>query len=108
MNKYKNKLKIILSEKRNTFIFFTILIILGIIFGSFFITILDKSDKELITTQITEFFTGIKGNQNTDVLSALKNSLFSNIASVIGIWLLGISIIGIPLIIILMFIIKVK
>ncbi len=104
MNKYRKKLKKILSEKRNTFIFFTILVILGIIFGSFFITLLDKPDKTMVTEQITTFFTSIKKGEAVDTISALKNSLFSNILNVLGIWLLGISVIGIPIIIILIFV----
>lgn len=104
MNKIKAKVKSILKTRKRTFIFFAVLVILGIIFGSLFITILNESDKEMVTTRITEFFTNVKSNNDTDVLSALKNSLFSNVLSVIMIWLLGISIIGIPLIIVFMFI----
>lgn len=104
MNKIKAKVKSILKTRKRTFIFFAVLVILGIIFGSLFITILNESDKEMVTTRITEFFTTVKSNNDTDVLSALKNSLFSNVLSVIMIWLLGISIIGIPLIIVFMFI----
>lgn len=104
MNKIKAKVKSILKTRKRTFIFFAVLVILGIIFGSLFITILNESDKQMVTTRITEFFAEVKSNNDTDVLSALKNSLFSNVLSVIMIWLLGISIIGIPLIIVFIFI----
>lgn len=104
MNKIKAKVKTLLKTRKRTFIFFAVLVILGIIFGSLFITILDKPDKEMVTSRITEFFNLVKTNNDTDILSALKNSLFSNILSVLMIWLLGISIIGIPLIIVFMFI----
>lgn len=104
MNKIKAKVKSILKTRKRTFIFFAVLVILGIIFGSLFITILNETDKEMVTTRITEFFAEVKSNNDTDVLSALKNSLFSNVLSVIMIWLLGISIIGIPLIIVFIFI----
>lgn len=104
MKKISQRLKIIFAEKKGTFIFFIFMVILGIIFGSLFITILDKSDKELVSTQITNFFTNIKANQNQDIVATLKNSLFTNIGSVLAIWILGISIIGIPLIILFVFI----
>lgn len=104
MKKISQRLKIVLAEKKGTFIFFVFMVILGIIFGSLFITILDKSDKELVSTQITNFFTNIKTNQNQDIVATLKNSLFTNIGSVLAIWILGISIIGIPLIILFVFI----
>lgn len=104
MKKISQRLKIIFAEKKGTFIFFIFMVILGIIFGSLFITILDKSDKELVSTQITNFFTNIKTNQNQDIAATLKNSLFTNIGSVLAIWILGISIIGIPLIILFIFI----
>jgi stage II sporulation protein M len=90
------------SSNRRGYLFLFGLIIIGIIFGSLFITILDKHDKLLVTNQITSFFNEIKSN-NMNYILALKNSLVNNVLLVMGIWILGISIIGVPIIIFCLF-----
>ena len=60
--------------------------------------ILNQSDHNLVTTSLNSFFDSIKNN-NIDYKSALINSLIGNIFFVTFIFLLGISIIGIPIII---------
>jgi stage II sporulation protein M len=90
------------KNNKKGYLFLTGIILIGIIFGSLFITILDKHDKLLITNQISSFFYGIKTDK-LNYVAALTNSLLSNILLVIGIWILGISIIGIPIILFLLF-----
>jgi stage II sporulation protein M len=75
----------------------------NILFGSIFITILNETDKNSVLAQITSFFEQIKTGK-IDYIGALKNSITSNLFYVVATWLLGISIIGIPIIIVMLFI----
>lgn len=102
----KKLFKLINSEfKKNKkyFIFITILLIIGFVTGSFFITILSSDDKKLVSETISGFFNQVKNNK-VDIIYLLRTSLSTNLIYIIFIWLLGISIIGIPIIIFLVFI----
>ena len=90
-------------KNRKYFIFITILLIIGFIAGSFFITILSSDDKKLVGETVSNFFIQIKNNKIDNIYS-LRTSLITNFLYIIFIWLLGISIIGIPIIIFLVFI----
>lgn len=101
----KNKLKnfkniIIPSNKLNIFILG--LIVIGITCGAIYYNLITKNDLELVKTSITSFFNSIKVN-NVNSVQALINSLINENFIIIIIYLLGFSIIGIPLIIILIF-----
>lgn len=95
-----DKLKIKINKK--IFVFLFVLMLMGIIAGSIFTTILNSSDKELVINHLNEFIDNINNNR-LDYLFALKNNLITNISYVILIWLLGISVIGLPIIIIMFF-----
>ena len=95
-----DKLKIKINKK--IFVFLFVLMLMGIIAGSIFTTILNNSDKELVINHLNEFIDNINNNR-LDYLFALKNNLITNISYVILIWLLGISVIGLPIIIIMFF-----
>ena len=91
------------NKNKKYFIFVTILLIIGFVAGSFFITILSSDDKKLVGETISNFFMKIKNNK-VDSIYSLRTSLSTNLLYVIFIWLLGVSIIGIPIIIFLVFI----
>lgn len=95
-----DKLKIKINKK--IFVFLFVLMLMGIIAGSIFTTILNSSDKELVINHLNEFIDNINNNR-LNYLFALKNNLITNISYVILIWLLGISVIGLPIIIIMFF-----
>ena len=95
-----DKLKITINKKM--FIFLLALFVIGIIVGSLFVTILKDSDKTLITESLNNFFTNVK-TLNLKWKSTLITTLITQASYVIGIWILGISIIGLPLILIIYF-----
>lgn len=94
----KNKL----YEQKKIYLSIIITITLGIVCGIVYNLILSKSDHTLITNQLNSFFDAIKKN-DINYIPMLINSLIGNLSLVILIWLLGISIIGLPLIYILCF-----
>lgn len=98
MDKLKNKLKF----NSKTIIFLLSLTVVGIISGTIFSLVINSSDKALISEHLGGFFEAVKNNQ-LNSLDALKNSILDNYSISILIWLLGISIIGLPIIILLFF-----
>ena len=97
----KTKVTNKLEEQKKIYIFLIIVISIGIILGIIYAIILNKADHLLVTNSLDNFFTSIKNNE-IDYKNALINSLIGNISFVTFIFLLGISIIGIPLIIFLL------
>lgn len=80
-----------------------ILIIISFILGILFPAILSIENKDLINTSLDSFFSSISKNK-LNYVNALFSSLTNNIVINILIWLLGISIIGIPIIIVILII----
>ena len=97
-----DKLKSILKTNKQIIIFLLGLSIIAVIAGAFYITILNKTDQTLIEKSIIGFFDSIKNN-NFNYMFSFKNAILNNIGFILLIWLLGISVIGIPIIIFLFF-----
>lgn len=102
MKKILDKLKEKAKVNKKMVLFLVGLVIVGLITGSLFVTVLDKSDETLIKEYLSKFITNIDQNK-LNYLDAYKNGLISNILFVIGVWLLGISVIGIPITIFMFF-----
>lgn len=98
MDKLKNKIK----ANNKLIIFLITLAIIGVIAGTIFSLIINSNDKILVSDYLKSFFNAVNEN-NINYLETLKNSIFDNFSISIIIWLLGISIIGIPVILILFF-----
>lgn len=96
MKKIINKLK----DKKQLISIFVICIVAFII-GVLLPSILNEENRKIIETSLNSFFDTIKNNQlKTNEL--LFKTLTSNIIIDLILWLLGISIIGIPIVIILL------
>lgn len=98
-----DKLKGTIKVNKKTLLFFTILLIIGIIAGSIFMAILSETDKKLVTDYFNNYISNIENNK-LNYLESIKNGLFNNLLYIIIIWILGISIIGIPIVTIMFFI----
>lgn len=102
MNKVINKAKNSIVKQKKIYVMLIVLTIVGMIAGSIFTTILSKVDQNLVKEQLTSFFTQIKDGK-LDYANGIVNSITSNLLYCIGVWLLGISIIGLPIILLLLF-----
>lgn len=98
MDKLISKIKI----NKKMLIFLIVLFFIALISGSLLVVLLDKNDKTIIQNYLNNFISDLSKNK-IDYFLVLKSSLISNIFVVIGIWLLGISIIGIPIILFVYF-----
>lgn len=101
--KWMDKLKGTIKVNKKTLLFFTILLIIGIIAGSIFMAILSETDKKLVIDYFNNYISNIENNK-LNYLESIKNGLFNNLLYIIIIWILGISIIGIPIVTIMFFI----
>ena len=102
MMKIMDKLKFKIKLDKKILLFLVILLVIGITVGAIFVTILNQSDKSLVSEHLNEFLNSVESNK-LDFSLVLKNNLISNILYVLIIWLLGISVIGLPIIIFMFF-----
>lgn len=88
-----------LKKDKNIYYSLIAVLIISFVFGLLFITILKDSDKSLLINQISSYFESIKNGHKLDLL----NVLFKNNGILLLIWILGFSIIGIPILICILF-----
>lgn len=89
----------ILNNKKLTIILFVMII--SALTGIFFITILKDNNKDIIINALKNYLEIIKNNK-INYQSLFIKSLTTNILIVLIIWILGISLIGIPIVLILL------
>lgn len=94
-----NNLKLKLTSK-NLFIFLISLSVVTVILGIIFYLLLSSNDKETVNNSLESYFT-LKNDY--DYLRLLKEKLLNNTYNIFLIWVLGISVIGIPLVIFIYF-----
>lgn len=102
MKKLMDKLLSKIKLNKKILIFLIVISLIALITGSLLVVLLDKSDKTIVNTFLTNFISDLSQNK-IEYISVLKDSLISNIALILGIWLLGISVIGIPIVLFLYF-----
>lgn len=100
MLKIWDKFKANFKINKKVFIFLCVIFIIGVIASSLFVTILTIEDKKIVTDEITNFITNI---EDINYITSMKNIFISNISFILLAWLLGISIIGIPISLIMLF-----
>lgn len=95
-------LKNILKYDKKIMFFLNIIAVIGIISGSIFVIIINKNDKKMMIDSINNLFNKIK-ESNFDFLSIFKNTILNNFIISFIIWIIGISVIGIVVTILLVF-----
>lgn len=102
MKKQLDKLKIKIKYDKKLVTFMIVLVLIGIITGTFFTLILNGNDKKLVIEYIESFVESISNNKLV-FQDTLKNALISNMVYILSVWILGISIIGLPVIVLITF-----
>ena len=100
--KLLDKLKKYLKNNKKSLTFLMIIFLIGIISGSIFSVTLKESDNLLVKNYLDNFLVSIFDN-NLIYFDSFISTLISNIIILICIWLFGISIIGLPIILIIFF-----
>lgn len=97
-----NKLKKIIKYNKQMMLFISIICLSGIIAGSIFTVLLNNSDKNTVMESVKKFTNNI--NHDTyNYINSLKNILLPNTLLTLFIWILGISIIGAIIVVIILF-----
>ena len=103
MKKYMDKLKSNIRINKNLFVFFVVIIAVGVAAGSIFVTVLNDADKVMVSDYLNNFLNNLKSN-NLNYGGTLINTLIFTLGAALLIWLLGISVIGFILILLFLFI----
>ncbi len=91
-----DNLKEVMKNQKKMIIFLLGITVLGIIFGSIFNIMLNANDKKLVQEYIGKFFLDVQNN-SINYSSSLIKVLTNNLSYIVVTWLLGISIIGLPI-----------
>lgn len=95
IKKYNNIKSIIIPSKKIN-IFIISILFLGLIAGAIFSNIIGLNDQNLVIDKIKLFINNINEN-SIDTIIAFKNSISTNLIYIIIIWILGMTLIGIPI-----------
>lgn len=82
---------------KSLYLFMTVLFVVGIIFGGIVVEVLDITQKEGLLNYLGHFFQGLKQDEIADPEITFQHALGGHM-KILGImWILGISVIGIPI-----------
>ncbi len=99
-DKMKKAMDKLFSVDKKVVLFLFIISFIGIVTGALFMTALSSSDKTLVSDTLSTF---LKNIEPDNYLNSLTNNLIINAIFIIVIWLLGFSIIGLPIVVLLLF-----
>ena len=103
MKKYMDKLKSNVRINKNLFVFLVVIIAVGVAAGSIFVTLLNDTDKVMVSDYLNNFLNNLNAN-NLNYNGTLINTIIFTLGAALLIWLLGISVIGFLLILLFLFI----
>lgn len=93
-----------IKKEKNLIIFILVTFLIGLIVGSLFVNFIIKDDKMLLINQVNTYFSNIKVlDKKVFGVSAFISNLINNELQVFIIFALGLSILGIPVVILIMF-----
>lgn len=92
-----------LSNRKIIIIIVLTIFLIGLLFGSLYITILNNDNKKEIVNSVTGYINSFQNIKIGDRFQIFRNSLGKNSFFFFILWALGLSIIGIPIIIIMIF-----
>ena len=98
MKKIKSIIVKHISNNKKEYIIISLMFIVGVFLGVFFVNNMNEEHAGEVTSYFSENIEKLKQTQTVDYMSILKNSIAKNLISALGIWFLGTTIIGIPIV----------
>ncbi|RID89301.1 stage II sporulation protein M [Peribacillus asahii] len=92
-----------ITEHSSLYVFITVLFLMGVIFGAVLVNSLSFTQKEDLFYYLSQFFGQVSDGQIAATHEMFQQSVLHNLRYISFIWILGISIIGLPVILILLF-----
>ncbi|RAK22258.1 stage II sporulation protein M [Anoxybacillus vitaminiphilus] len=100
---FKSALMLHFREHSSIYLFMIVLFLMGVVFGAIVVNSLNFSQKQDLYYYLTRFFGQVSSGELAGAYDMFQQSYFHNIKYVGLMWMLGISIIGLPIILILLF-----
>lgn len=91
------------QNQKSLYIFITVLFLMGVIFGAIIVNALDIDQKEGLLGYLSYFFKGLDQNSIADPATAFQQSIGDHIKTLGLMWILGLSVIGIPILLLFIF-----
>ncbi|MBD1372977.1 stage II sporulation protein M [Hazenella sp. IB182357] len=92
-----------IEQQKSLYIFITVLFMVGVAFGAIIVNTLDPTQKEGLLKYLGHFFQGINSDFIADPLVAFQHSIGDHLKTIGLLWILGISVIGIPILLLFVF-----
>ncbi|MCP8966963.1 stage II sporulation protein M [Ectobacillus ponti] len=92
-----------IQENMSLYLFVSVLLLMGVIFGAVLVNSLQDSQKQDLYFYLNRFFGQVSEGKFADGGEMFRQSYFSHLKYIGFLWILGISIIGLPIIFILLF-----
>lgn len=102
MKKSMDKFISNVKHNKKLIYFLLVLSLISIVVGSIFTLMLNDNDKSLTMEYINNFIENIS-NKNLDYSQALQNGFVNQLTYILIVWLLGMSVIGMPVILFMYF-----
>lgn len=96
-------LRLHVKNQMSLYLFITVLFMMGVVFGAVVVNTLSPTQKEGLLEYLGYFFRGLDQNTIAEPKIAFQHSMGDHLKTLGLMWILGLSIIGIPLILILIF-----
>ena len=87
-----------IKDNLKSYLIVSLILLIGIILGVFFVNNLTEIQKTEIETYLTEFTNSLKNNATIDQGNVLKKSIGNNLFFTIFMWFVGSTVIGIPIV----------
>ncbi|KFZ39636.1 stage II sporulation protein M [Thermoactinomyces sp. Gus2-1] len=100
---FEHTLRSHFQSQKSLYIFVTTLFMMGVIFGAVLVNSLDPSQKEGLLHYLGYFFQGLKDETIAEPGVAFQHSLGDHLKTIGLMWILGLSVIGIPVLLVLLF-----
>lgn len=99
----RQTLRLHVESQMSLYLFVGVLFMMGVIFGAIIVNTLSPVQKENLLGYLGHFFQGLDQKDATDPKIAFQHSLGGHFKTLGLMWILGISVIGIPFVFVLMF-----
>ncbi len=96
-------LKQFMKEQLSLFVFVSVLFVIGVVFGAVMVNALSLEQKQEMTRHLSSFFHTVNDGMEFNGQQSFQQAFGMHMKWVLLIWLLGLSIIGLPLILVLDF-----
>lgn len=88
---------------KSLYIFVTVLFLMGMIFGALIVNTLDDKQQEGLHSYLSYFFKGLEQNSIAEQKVAFQHSFGDHLKTLGLMWILGLSVIGIPILLLFVF-----